>query len=289
MASIVGACGDDGRGTSSNAELGVLGYAQFQWRCTGSGDLACEPEFESTLPQHVALGARFDLDFQLAERVPGELREGSLVLASPVGMRASSFDYETTVPGLVTLMALTADGAVVDFARFEIREVEALEIVRDCDRLYETDDDGREVSACGQPVEATQPVGASLSLRVEPHGGGDPLMGDLDYAWESRTPDRVSVLVDDRGGNEAELELLRPGSAEIVVHTGSVEQVLSFEIEAGPVDDSGPRRTRPGTESDGDDTDLSGTGGETEGSSDTDVDTDTMTDTDGGSSTGGIQ
>ncbi|MEM9458265.1 MAG: hypothetical protein AAGF11_29080 [Myxococcota bacterium] len=279
MALIVGACGDEGHGTASNAELGVLGYAQFQWRCTGNGDLACEPEFESTLPRHVALGARFDLDFELAERVPDSLREGSLVLASPVGMRASSFDYETTAPGLVTLIALTADGAVVDFARFEIREVVELEIVHDCERLYETDDDGREVSLCGQAVEATQPMGAMLSVRVEPFGGDDPLMGDLDYTWESRTPDRVSVSVEGRGGNEAQLELLRPGAAEIVVRTGSVEQVLSLEIEAGPVDASGPRRTRPGSETDGDPSD----------SSDTETTTETDAGSEGSGSTGGIQ
>ncbi|MCA9712141.1 MAG: hypothetical protein KDK70_40265, partial [Myxococcales bacterium] len=211
MALVAVSCRGDGHGGSFGPFSGELGYARFDWTCTGSGDLACEPDYEDVLPQRLALGSRFDLSFGLVDGVPRELSAGYLVLASPVGVRASSFDYEVTAEGRVTLLALTSGGEVADFLRFEVRAIDALQITHDCDVLY---DDG-DTSDCGRTVSSVQPLGDTLQLRVEPYGGGSALMGDLDYQWEVSPPERIA-LVDERG-NGAEVDLLAPGPALVVV------------------------------------------------------------------------
>lgn len=291
LALVAVSCRDGGHGGGSGLLSGELGYARFDWMCTGGGDLACEPDYEDALPRTVALGSRFDMGFSLTERVPDALREGSLVLAGSTSVRETSFDYQAMESGPFTLMALTSDGEVADFARFEVRAVDTLQVVRDCDWVgEEVDVDGRPVSACGGFLEAEYPVGESLQVRAEPYGGGEPLMGALEYEWESRTPGRVRVS--SRGTHEAELELRGRGEAEVVVRTGSVEQVLTLTVVGEvPIDSSGPRRTPPG---DPGETDTEGET-DTQGETDTEGGTDTTggetdTDTDAGTgTTGGMQ
>ncbi len=270
-------CEDFGDGFSGDAN-GDLGYANFRWECSGAGDLACEPDWEDEFPRAIALGSRFDADFSLSTRIPDELDRGSLVFASNLGVRATSGDFEAMEPGRVTLMALTSDDAVADFAAVDIRPVDALYVVYDCDSV------GGDAQ-CGRSVSEVQVVGEPIDVRVQPSGDGEALVGQLDYEWEVLTPGRLEMSGGDDNDNDVTLLPVAPGPAELVVRTGEVERHLTLMIQAAnnDIDSSGPKRTRPGeTDSgsdDGTETDTdtdSGTGGET------DTDTDMGTSSSGG-------
>jgi len=270
------ACPDGSHGISNTAN-GDLGYVDFRWVCTGQGDLACEPDWEDEFSRAVALGSRFDADFLLTTRLPSELDRGALLLSSAGVARSIGGDFEALEEGRFTLMALTSDDAVADFAAVEVRAVDSLRIVRGC---------STNSSSCGRLVGEEQALGEAFDVRVEPYGGDDPLVGDLDgYAWESLTPGRVEISRS--AGNGARLHVVAPGPATVEVRLGEISAQLHFSIvsnDEDEIDPSGPRRTRPGEtggETEGE-TEGGSTGGETEGETETDTDAGTGTSTTGG-------
>lgn len=284
------ACSDDG-GSNSSAQ-GDLGYATFRWECAGSGDVACLSEKVAHFPRTVAVGARFEASFVLDGSVPSEVEAGGLELVGPKASLVTSteggYDYQGEVDpratfealeaGPITLRAMAQDGTVADYVGISLQPVTSLAVVRDC--VVEGCIDASDGGAVGPVL-----VGSLIDVRAEPYGDGALLVGDLDYGWESLTPEVATVSTD--GGHRATLLPMREGTAFVRVTAGGAEDTVAIMVVS-----EGPHRRRPGADDTGTDTDTgSDTAADTDAgtASGTGTGSDTGTDTDAGTTTGGTQ
>jgi hypothetical protein len=280
------ACSD--REAGGGVGSGDLGFATFRWECAGSGDVACVPEQVAGFPRGVAVGASFEASFVLDDDLPRPLEEGWLALVGPKAEEVSSspgadgYDgssrarFTALEAGEVTLMAMASDETVADHVTLSLRPVSSLAVVRDCRS------GGCEAEVDGGVVGSAS-TGERIDVRAEPYGDGVLLVGDLDYTWESLTPELAEVA--SSYGHVATLELLGEGTAYVRVAGGGAEDTVAITVVS-----DGPHRRRPG--------DSTGPGGETEGTSTgtgsesgTTSETGTASETDAGSgsTTGGMQ
>jgi len=284
---LMAACSDDGGGGPSR---GDLGFAEFRWQCAGPGDVACVPDRLAGFPRGVAVGASVEASFVLGAEVPSELEAGWIELVGPkVELLSSasgdaSYDYDGGLEpsarlqahedGEATLLAMAQDETVADYATLSLRSVTSLAVVRDCQsrECYDAVD--------GEVVGSVS-TGREIDVRVEPYGEGLLLVGHIDYAWESLTPDVATVVAGD--GNVATLDLLREGTAYVQVTGGGAQDTVAIEVMS-----AGPHRRPPGSGDTGTET---GTGTGTDTGTETETGTDTGTDTDAGTgtTTGGTQ
>lgn len=282
---LVGACGDDGGHGRGD---GVLGFANFRWKCAGPGDIACIPGRVTDFPRGVALGSTFELSFVLHDEVPVDagwiepIGSARTELLSSNGGPVDGYDYghgTTMEPrasflaregGEITLLAFANDDAVADYVTLTQLSATRLAVVRDC-----------RVSACDDGVEVGSVfVGTTTDLRVEPYAADQLLVGHVDYEWESLTPELLEL---DANGNVVTLEPLRKGTAYVQVRGAGREETVAIEVLSN-VSSEGPHRgPLGGTEGE---TEGSTTAGSESGSDGTGTGTDTGTDTDPGTTSG---
>jgi hypothetical protein len=284
------ACSD--RGADGGVGSGDLGFATFRWECAGAGDVACVPEQVAGFPRGVAVGASFEASFVLDDDLPRRIEPGRLELVGPKAEEVSSspggegYDgssrarFTTLEAGEVTLMAMASDDTVADHVTLSLRPVSSLAVVRDCrSRSCDGAVDGGAVGSVS--------AGDRIDVRAEPYGNGVLLVGDLDYTWESLTPELAEVTRSD--GHVATLELRGEGTAYVRAAGGGAEDTVAIEVVS-----DGPHRRRPG-ESTGSGTDGGSSGSEGSGTdagsegSGTDAGSGTDTDAGTGSTTGGMQ
>lgn len=275
VALLVGGC-NDSRGGFGGGASGELGYANFGWRCAGTGDLACE--ITTAFVDRVAVGGTYALRYSLADRVPGEVKVGPIELATDRHTRVHGDDrFFAEQPARVNLMALSRDGEVVDYTTIEQREVDDLQL-RDADspafpEQCDADDD------C-EVVSLRFVIGQTTEVRVEPlDTDGRALLGDLDYQW-SVSPSNVAQLVSD-SGNSARIRAEGGGVLEVTVTVeDSLTRTFHYRTDS---DAEGPRRTKPmPDDTDGATDSDTGTGSDTGG----DFGTDTGSGSGGGEGTG---
>lgn len=283
-------CGCEG-GSGGGRGDGELGFATFRWECAGPGDLACITERVESFPRGVALGSTFELSYTLHGHVPvdaGWIEQVGSTHAqelSSSGNYEGDYDYGVEIEprasylaqaaGDLTLLALAQDDTVADFITLSIEPVTSLALVRDCrSRSCSGESDGDAVGAVL--------MGSTIDVRAEPFGGGTRLVGDIDYAWESLTPEIAALVQTD--GNVATLELLAPGIAYLRVQGVDLEDTVAIEVTSNVMSE-GPHRRPPSGETEGGSTDGTGTESGTSGGTDTDPGTGTST---GTGTTGGM-
>lgn len=281
------ACSD--RGADGGVGSGDLGFATFRWECAGAGDVACVPEQVAGFPRGVAVGASFEASFVLDDDLPRPIEPGRLELAGSKAEELSSspggdgYDgsararFTAREAGEVTLMAMASDDTVADHVTLSLRPVSSLAVVRDC--RSRSCDEGVDGGAVGSAS-----AGERIDVRAEPYGDGVLLVGDLDYTWESLTPELAEVSISD--GHVATLELSGEGTAYVRVAGGGAEDTVAIEVVS-----DGPHRRRPGDSAGtGTSTDAgSETGSGSESNSETGTGGETATETGTGSTTGGMQ
>ncbi len=272
--------------TPVERESGELGLGNFRWQCRGKGDPTCG---SGEFPDAVAVGSSFNLTFSRGSRLPDEV---SVLGIEPVGDShvTKGLGYTVERAGRVTMVAMSHDAAV-DFLELQLDAVDRISVSH-LQEFAAPSDNLCNDAPLPSPHEGRRLeifVGEPAEVQALPYSErGSRLGGNLEYEWESLTPDLVAVVP--HAGRHAQLEPLAEGMAQVAVRAGGHEEVVEFEIEIAPErsgsesgvepNHEGPRRNLPdddtgtsegtgGDDTSGDDS----TGGDDTGGDDTTGDT----------------
>jgi hypothetical protein len=241
---------------------GLLGNGVFRWICVTSADPTCGT---GAFPTWVALDAQFDLAFIPDADVPDDLSAFSLEPVSSARLTRDPVAFEGRLAGEVSVVAL-GGGYAIDYVSLTFAPVDDLMLGQpegpdECDYDYDLDGvcDGTGTVVVDPPVALV--LGDNLEVRARALGRGESLAGALDYAWESLTPEILTVTY--THGRTADLSVRGMGLARLSVRAGDYVKVFEYEVQEPPPE--------PGT----------GTEGESDGSG-----TETSSDDDFGTGTG---
>lgn len=226
-------------GCSANPEPearsgGHLGEGDFRWTCIRERDAYCG---EWQWPSAVALGAHFEVDFLSDDAV------GSRIMAIG-GVTDIGVAFEAWSEGEASLFVREAD-AVVDFISVRVRPVSRIVLSRPKGRS--TDADGCDVTDWAPGGASAEVVeGERIDVQASPYDGPTLLAGDLDYTWESLTPELL--LVTPSSGRLAQLDGLAEGTGRVAVRVGDFEEIIEIPIHAAAVESTGPDDTTTGAD-----------------------------------------
>lgn len=213
---------------------GRLGAGTFVWSCIRERDAYCG---EWRWPSAVAQGARFEVGFSSVDVA------GSQIMA--IGSVADlGVAFEAQGEGEASLIAREAD-AVVDFISVWVRPVSRIVISRPKGRA--TDAEGCDItdwSPGGAHAEVIE--GEQIEVQASPYDGPTLLAGDLDYSWESLTPELLAVTPS--RGRLAQIDGLAEGTGRVAVRVGAFEEIIEVPVLPTTVESTGAEEGTTGAE-----------------------------------------
>ena len=242
-------CSDTCDGSTAPGAVGELGNGRFLYTCGGPSDPACEATASGDadyFPDCIALGGRFDLEYELVDG--SALESGDLTPLLYIESVNQGFFRGTD----------EFEALRVGSAAFVVREDER---VLDLIHLLVVEPDDIDVIGSDPTVPTTAlelPVGDAEVLRVLPRssqcfglGGAVPI--------EAESSDLEVAAVS--AGDVLRIQGLAPGTAVVRARIGELEQSLTVTVVGSPVDpDTGPSEsTSSGDDTSGGTTDASGT------------------------------
>jgi hypothetical protein len=239
----VGGCREgsgSGSPTGFPPELnGELGRGDFRYRCLDESDAYCEAD---TFPAAIALGARFDLDYE-----PGTpLSLSGLSVESGSAFAEELGDvYEVRDAGRFVMLAVH-QGEVVDLVHVLSQPMVDIAI---------------EDAAGFVLPELRLGLGETMELEALPlDPSGRLLAGSLQYQWRVEAPEAASLRAPGLDPRRIVVTGEASGDTMLTVAVGEVEQTIPLRV-----DDESPRLPPddpdPPPDTDGSDTDAGSTGG----------------------------
>lgn len=264
------------------SKSGELSAGRFAYRCLGDSDPFCDGGGNPTsFPESMAVGGRFDLEYDPDDWPFDDQPLPRIVPASPVSVQTPGMGYAIMRPGFAAFLARDAFGEV-----FDLRHLYAAPVARIA------------VTVGGsQELDTIRIVpGESIDLVAQPQDEFRALLGgSLDYTWQS-DDESVARFTSVDMDRDIALQAIADGVTTIRVTAGDHEQVITVEVGmpdpgTGTSDDAGSTgdASTGGSSGDGSTGDGSSgdgsTGGESTGGESTGGDT--GTDSGGGSSSTG--
>ncbi len=277
----VGGCVIDDDDDDRPSRPGELGAGDFLYVCVGDSDPFCtNGAVADTFPERIAVGARFDLDFNPNDNF---FNDGLAVrIDAPNGsvVRTEIGAFFMQVAGYQVFLAVTNDSEVVDIQHL---------LAADIDRIAVRTTDSQDLDT----IELA--VGEQITVSAVPQDAlRTTLAGSLSYTWTSADETIADIATVDEDF-DITIEGIEVGSTTMVIETEGFVQEVTIEVTGesttddsttGGEDTDGSSGTTGGEETSGSDTDEGSTGGEdTDGGTTDPTDSDTDTDTEGSTGT----
>jgi hypothetical protein len=223
------ACDDGESGPSKSGELST---GRFLYRCLGDSDPYCDAGTPSSFPEAMAVGGRFDLEYDPEEDVFEDVPIPRVIPASPASVQTPGMGYAIGRAGFAAFLARDAFGDVYDLRHIYAAPVGRIAVT----------------SAASQELATIRvEVGETIDLFAQPQDEFRALLGgSLDYAWTS-DDDTVAGFASVDLDRDITLEGRAQGTTTIRIEAGGFQQMVTVEV--GPIG--------AGTD-DGDDTDGGG-------------------------------
>lgn len=190
---------------------GELGKGEFIYRCAeASADLQCDPYTDpEQFPQFMAVGSRFELDY--------EANEGSAAGVAPASTGFADSEgngrFRLVKEGKIAFIA-RAFGEVIDFIHLDVRPVGGV-VVFDEQGLRQ-----RTISLkVGEPLDLWARVVDDREIR---------LSGAMTYAWSIEHP-AVAEIEGDMGHGQATITPKEAGESTVSIEVD--EQVFELPLE----------------------------------------------------------
>ncbi len=216
---------------------GSLQNGDFAYVCSSEAtdvtDVGCTPSFtdESDVPGVIAVGAHFDLQYNVALGSGGPLIEGLLpaapsLLSTQPPLTAGAFGFAFTSPGVVAVLATTS-GGVVDFLHVTGVALDQLAITDGNNNAVTTITLSGASAAAETTISAT-PVSATKQT----------LFGGMTFAWMTSDPtvvttEPVDELFGSSPGNEVTLVPVGVGTATVTVSALGAQGTVSVTVSGG--------------------------------------------------------
>jgi len=222
---LLGGCSDSCGTETQPGVVGELGNGRFHYACTSPSDPACEASGTIAdadyFPTCIALGGRFELDYELLDASALESDELTPVLyIDSVNQRF----FEGTSPFRALRVGRAAfvvreSERVLDLLHLDIVEPDAMDIV------------AREPASPTAAIEL--PAGDTEVLRVFPRSSTcTQLGGGVTIEAESSDPLVATVAA----GDELRIQGQANGTAVVTVRLGALEQTIAVTVVDGPID-----------------------------------------------------
>lgn len=247
----LGGCSSTCDGSSEPGTIGELGNGRFEYVCTGSGDPVCERPSNDQFPDCIALGGRFDLDYQLLDTSilgPDELSAVLYIESVNQGFFRGNDQFEALRTGRAAFV-VREDDSVIDLLHLDIVEA-----------------DGIEVSAldpADAPLVGTIQVelGATEEFRVLPRSSRCTQLGGAIPIDADSSDDMVATV---GGGDVLSIQGQALGVAVVRARLGELEQAITVEVieatEPPATGDTGDTDSTSTTAGDGSTTATTGSG-----------------------------
>ncbi len=223
---LLASCSDSCDTTTSPGAIGELGNGRFDYACVGKIDPACEGASDETIagyfPTCIAIGGRFDLDYDLLDDSVLESNDLSPVLyiesVNQSFFSGSGERYEARRVGRAALVVRESE-RVLDLIHLDIVEPDGLELI---DPALATATTTLEVAA-----------GDTVELRVYPRSSScAELGGTVEVQVASSDPSVVTAT----GGDVLRVRGEAPGAAVLRTTLGALEVALAVTVTEGSVD-----------------------------------------------------
>ncbi|MEX1368936.1 MAG: hypothetical protein AB1Z98_37770 [Nannocystaceae bacterium] len=240
---VLGGCSSTCDGSSEPGTIGELGNGRFEYVCTGSGDPVCERQSNDQFPDCIALGGRFDLDYQLLDTSilgPDELSGVLYIESVNQGFFRGNDDFEALRTGRAAFV-VREDDSVIDLLHLDIVEADGIEV----SAIDPT------MASESIPVDNVQvELGATEEFRVFPRSSRCTQLGGA-IPIDADSSDEMVATVG--GGDVLSIQGQALGVAVVRARLGELEQAITVEV----VEATEPPAT--GTDGDTGDTDPTGT------------------------------
>ena len=180
-----------------------------------AGDADCEAA-STTAP--LAAGARYALEIRPVI-VGGTTASASLRSGDEAVLQIEDGGVRAVAPGVAAVLAVTDDGAVVDFTHLTVVKADRL-------TLHRGGGAERDERALPDAIEVFP--GEELSLALRTWHGAQALAGDLGEAWSVDDPG--FLLVNQGFPQERRLRAPPSGSATLTISAVGLEQTLTLQV-----------------------------------------------------------
>lgn len=259
---LTAGCSDSDPAPPVEETTGLLGNGAFRWVCVTDSDPTCGT---GVFPATVALNAPFDLEFIGSRDLPEDLGPVTLEAVSPTRLARVSAALQGLLAGDVSVVAL-GDGYGIDYVPLTFRPIDDLMLgepdygsePEPCDADADLDGVCDGTGGVVSDPEVTLELGETTELRARAFGEGADLAGSIDYAFESLTPEVVTVT--SVFGRRGRISVHALGTARFSVRAGGYAEVFEYAVQEPAPE---PGSTGEG-ESEGSETGLgSGSGADT--------------------------